>query len=474
MSSSDAVQVVKQRPYSLTRLLFFSHMALATTILISFACVMFWMSYTATYEKVESELLGAAEVLDEQLKGGISPQTITIPDAFFHRFGKADRDHAYWLLWDRDGNKLRSQGKLPREILPSSSEIPKSGKRPYITRKEGRHFELQMTTSTSGQILVGRPLAKEFDGFYRLIGRLVGIVVLGMILAALIARQLISSIAGPIEELSKNVSSIRHAELDRRLMVPQPTKEMTSLAAAMNAMLKDLQDAFERQRKFTSDAAHELRTPVAIINGQCELSLAKPRDEAHYRASLTTCKLVASHMSNLVNQLLLLSRLDADGKRESAPTNLDVVVARVIEMIGPLADQQEVTINASLCPVVVIADESQILQVILNLLANAIQFSHRKGAVQVQLRQDQSDAFIRVSDNGIGIAAKDIPLICDRFFQVDEARTQTHSSGAGLGLSIVSEIVKRLGGDLSIQSVLGSGTTIQVRIPIPSNIARTS
>jgi two-component system, OmpR family, sensor kinase len=466
MSLSDPEQNTTKHEHSLARLLFFSHMALATTILISLAGVMFWMSYRATYEKVESELLGAAEVLDEQLKGGSSLQSITIPDAFFHRFGKADRDHAYWRLWDHDGNELKSQGKVPREIQPSKVDIPKSSKRPYITRRDGRNFELQMATSTSGQILVGRPLAKEFDGFFRLIGTLVGIVALGMFLAALIARQLIVSIARPIEGLSKAVSSIRHGELDRRLLVPQPTIEMTSLAVAMNAMLKDLQDAFDKQRKFTSDAAHELRTPVAIINGQCELSLSKPRDDAHYRAALSTCKQAATHMSGLVNQLLLLSRLDAEGRRELVPVNLETVVTKAVGMVSPLASQREVTIESSVFPLVVNGDESQLLQVMLNLLANAVQFSHRSGAVYVQLKQDGSQATIRVSDNGIGIDSKNIPFLCDRFFQIDKARTTTESSGAGLGLSIVSEIVKQLDGNLSIQSELGVGTSIQIRIPL--------
>ncbi len=415
MSLSNPEQVVNKNQYSLARLLFFSHMALATTILMSFAGVMFWMSYRATYEKVESELLGAAEILDEQLKGGISPQSIAIPEAFFHRFGKADRDHAYWRLWDHDGNELNRRGKVPRELLPHQSDIPKSGKRPYVTRKDGRHFELQMATSTSGQILVGRPLAKEFDGFFRLIGTLLAIVALGMVLAALIARQLISSIVRPIERLSTTVSSIRHSELNRRLPVPQPTVEMTSLSTAMNAMLKDLQDAFEKQRKFTSDAAHELRTPVAIINGQCELSLSKPRDDAHYRAALSTCKQAAAHMAGLVNQLLLLSRLDAESKRELAPTSLDIVIARAVEMISPLASQHEVTIASTLCPSVVNADESQILQVMLNLLSNAIQFSHQGDAVQVQLKKDESNATISVSDNGVGIAADDIPSSATAF-----------------------------------------------------------
>lgn len=465
MSLNNPGKIVSKNQYSLARLLFFSHMALATTILISFAGVMFWMSYRATYEKVESELLGAAEILDEQLKGRISPQSIAIPEAFFHRFGKADRDHAYWRLWDRDGNELKSQGKVPRGVLPHQSDIPKSGKRPYITKKDGRHFELQMATSTSGQILVGRPLAKEFDGFFRLIRTLLGIVALGMVLAALIARQLIASIARPIEGLSKTVANIRHGELNRRLPVPQPTIEMTTLAAALNAMLKDLQDAFDKQRKFTSDAAHELRTPVAIINGQCELSLSKPRDDAHYRAALSTCKEAATHMGGLVNQLLLLSRLDSAGKRELTAISLDTVVARAVQVISPLASQYDVTITSSLCPIVIKADESQILQVMLNLLSNAIQFSHRGGAVQVQLQQDESNAIICVSDNGVGIAAENIPFLCDRFFQVDQARTTTQSSGAGLGLSIVSEIVRRLSGEFSVQSEPGTGTTIQVRIP---------
>lgn len=116
-------------------------------------------------------------------------------------------------------------------------------------------------------------------------------------------------------------------------------------------------------------------------------------------------------------------------------------------------------------PTFVNADESQLRQVMLNLIADAIQFSHHGGVICVKLEHDGANATIYVRDNGIGITAKNLLRVCDRFFQVNQARTTTQSSGSGLGLSIVSEIVKRAGGTISIQSDVGVGTEVRVVIP---------
>ena len=466
MSLSSHENTEPKHQYSLARLLFFSHMALATTILISFAGVMFWMSYRATYEKVESELLGAAEVLDEQLKGGISPQSITIPDAFFHRFGKADRDHAYWRLWDQNGTELKSQGKVPQELLPSKVDIPKSGKRPYITRKDGRHFELQMATSNSGQILVGRPLAKEFDGFIRLIGTLFGIVTLGTGMAALIARQLIVSIARPIEELSQAVSGIRHRDLNRRLREPQPTIEMTSLAAAMNAMFKDVQDAFEKQRKFTSDAAHELRTPIAIVLSQSEHCLSRERTIEAYRDGFGTCKATALHMKKLVEDLLDLSRLDST---ETSPVrfkfDLSELAHQVVKLLQPLASQKNLRLTTKLEPSLIFGDESQMRQVLMNLISNAIEYNSVNGFAEVSVLEDLDQIKLVVEDGGIGIDESHLPKVTNRFYRVDPSRTTSSTSGTGLGLSLVEEIVHAHRGKIEITSVLSQGTRVVVSLP---------
>lgn len=314
--------------------------------------------------------------------------------------------------------------------------------------------------------MVGRPLAKEFDGFIRLFILMVGIITVGLALAAVIAWRLVFVITRPIKSLAEMVASIDHRELDRRLPQKQPTLEMTVLAGRFNAMIGDLQSAFDKQRKFTFDAAHELRTPLAIISGQCELSLSKQRDHSHYCNAHATCRDAAVHMSGLVNQLLLLSRLDDNPKPQvRTAVRLDHVIANVVDLVTPLANQREIRIELSIESISVNADESQIRQVLLNLLDNAIQFSHRDGTITVLLRSDGINACINVGDNGIGIATGDLPHLCDRFFQVDQARTTTQSSGSGLGLSIVSELVKQVGGTLSIRSEQGVGTDICVIIP---------
>ncbi len=119
MSSLNKSTVVSESQPSLVRLVFASHMLLATTILILSACLVGWQKYRSTYDKVESELLGAAELLNEKLAAGVSLESLGISEAFFHRFGKADRDHAYWRLWDKDGHIVASRGN----VLPTVARL---------------------------------------------------------------------------------------------------------------------------------------------------------------------------------------------------------------------------------------------------------------------------------------------------------------------------------------------------------------
>lgn len=172
-------------------------------------------------------------------------------------------------------------------------------------------------------------------------------------------------------------------------------------------------------------------------------------------------------MSGLVDQLLLLSRLDDIPKSEMQKlVRLDRIVSDAIDMATPLARKNNIQIESAFVPISVIANESQLRQVMLNLIANAIQFSHLGGVIAVKLQHNGANATIEVRDNGIGIARENLPRVYDRFFQVNQARTTTYSSGSGLGLSIVSEIVQQAGGTVSIQSELGIGTNVCIVIPI--------
>lgn len=463
-SNSQKDNKATEQP-SLTKLVFMSHMLLATAILLVSAGLIAWMKYRATYDKVESELLGAAELLNEQLAAGQSPQSVNISQAIFHRFGKADRDHAYWILWDQKGNTIASHGLVPRSDAPAFDLPQRDSKHPYVLQAYGRHLDLLMRTETGNPMLVGRPLAKEYDDFGRLAVRVCVLLIAGLFVAAVASWRLVSAITTPITQLANTAAGIRHQELDRRLPVPQPSKEMTACATALNGMLSELESAFGRQRRFTADAAHELRTPIAIISGQCALSLSRPRERESYEAALATCQRSADHMRRLIDQLLLLSRLDA-GVDNGAhrPILLDQVCQRAVDLMQILAAQRSVRLVTSLTAATVDGDETQWSQVVLNLLSNAIQFSAAGSEVIVSTQQTGANVLLQVIDQGIGISSEHLQKVCDRFYQVDQARTTDQSSGTGLGLSIVSEIVRAHGGQLRIDSEVGRGTTVTVKM----------
>ncbi len=230
---------------------------------------------------------------------------------------------------------------------------------------------------------------------------------------------------------------------------------MTSYAEAFNCMLSDLELAFNKQRRFTADAAHELRTPVAVISAQCGLSLSKSRDLEHYRTALATCQQSAFHMGRLIEQLLMLSRLDATANANAdanRSVQIDQVCQNAMDLMTGAAAKRDIRLTAQLTPTTIFADETQMLQVVLNLLTNAVQFSTKGGEVIVSLEQDANTVLLRVSDHGIGISDEHLPHVCDRFFQVNQARTSEQGSGSGLGLSIVAEIVHRHKGNLHIES----------------------
>ncbi len=361
---------------------------------------------------------------------------------------------------------VASSGDLPADLQRNESLPPHDGKRPYNTRKYGRNFDLSIQAVSGGELLVGRPLAKEFDGFWRMAQWLVFSFVVGLTLAAIFAWILVQKTTRPIVSLAHTVANIDQNDLGRRLSSDQPTLEMSNFAKVFNSMLQDLQDAFERQRRFTSDAAHELRTPVAIITSQCDLTLSRSRDEASYRSALATCARSASHMTLLINELLLLSRI-SDGKQNLSPRliRFDGLVREVVELAIPLATAKGLRFKLELSETEVETDESLVKQVLLNPVSNAIQFSHPDGEIRIALVETGSHALLKVSDDGIGIDAQDLPKIRDRFFQVNPARTMTLTGGSGLGLSITDAILKTLSGDMTIQSKLGVGTQVEVRIP---------
>jgi heavy metal sensor kinase len=268
----------------------------------------------------------------------------------------------------------------------------------------------------------------------------------------------------PIDHITKTAKEIGRGDLSKRLHLPKVEDEVGRLVIVFDEMLERLEESFKREQQFTSDASHELRTPIAVILAQADAALARSRDVGEYREALEVILKESKKMSLLVAQLLNLTRGDRDQYRtEMEVIDLGVIAEEVADEMKEVARQNGVKIilegNAS---VKIRADQTLVTRLFINLIDNGIRYNREGGWVKVSLSREEDFAKILVGDSGVGIEQKNLPYIFDRFYRVDKARNR---EGAGLGLSIVQWIVHVHGGEIRVDSTPQGGSTFTVLLP---------
>jgi signal transduction histidine kinase len=263
----------------------------------------------------------------------------------------------------------------------------------------------------------------------------------------------------PVEAIRTEVSAIGEGELHRRVPEPPTHDEVGRLARTMNAMLARLDDAADRQRRFVSDASHELQSPLTSLRARLEVSLAS-REEPDWRADEQDALLDVTEMQRLVDDLLTLARLDAHlSSPERLPVDLDDLVLHEAER---LQTRGRVTVDLHRVSVgQVLGDCDQLRRALRNVLDNA----ERHAAHEVTISVDEVDEMIEVgiADDGIGIPVEHRDRIFERFGRVDDARTRDGAS-TGLGLAITREILEAHGGTITV-SDRESGACFVLRLP---------
>jgi heavy metal sensor kinase len=270
----------------------------------------------------------------------------------------------------------------------------------------------------------------------------------------------------PIDRITRLARRISAEDLGQRLDLRLPDDEVGRLARTFDDMIARLEDAFRRQRQFTADASHELRTPMTVIKGQIDVALQRERDPQAYRRVLQAVNEEVDRMIRLVGSLLTLARADAGQIPITLePVSLPDVVGAAVEQVQPLAGRRGVDLQLSSSrPVTLRADDDLILQLLLNLLDNAIKYTAAGGEVTVGWNANGRDIELWVRDTGVGIADEHLPHLFDRFYRVDKARSRAQG-GVGLGLSICRWIAEAHGGSISVESALGEGATFKVVLP---------
>lgn len=271
----------------------------------------------------------------------------------------------------------------------------------------------------------------------------------------------------PVRRITDTVKEIREeADLSRRVDLPDGRDEIYHLADTFDQLLSELEEAFARERQFTSDVSHELRTPAAVILLQSEELLSDPSLSEPQREQLEAIRKKAGDMSAMISQLLLLSRAD-QGRQvlQKEPLDISELTLMTAEEQQLLADEKHISIVTDIEPGIVLpADESFFIRLLVNLISNSIAYGREGGTTKVSLHREEQEAVLAVTDDGVGIDGKDLPRIWDRFYRADASRGD--SSHSGLGLSIVKWIAKEHGGEVAVESEKGRGSTFTCRFPL--------
>ena len=271
----------------------------------------------------------------------------------------------------------------------------------------------------------------------------------------------------PVEEVAATARRITSTNLHERIEAEGYPAELASLAGTFNEMLDRLEESFERISRFSTDIAHDLRTPVNNIRGETEVALARARTANEYRDVLESSLEEAVRLSDLIGDLLFLARA------ESPITHVQRQKVDVGELLVIVRDYYDATaLNAGVSlatsngehAVTSELDRSLMLRAVSNLVSNAIGHTPAGGTVTLATAADGACILIEVSDTGSGIPPEALPRVFDRFFRVDPSRSKT-SGGTGLGLAIVQSIMSLHGGSAEISSKLGCGTRVWLRIP---------
>ena len=373
-------------------------------------------------------------------------------------------NNVYLALYDTGGNFL--YGKVP----PGLEQAPQFEDGKIQTVKSGTEqwyvYDVQYEMENGQEFYIrGVVSVTETQKEFLIAVRFAVILLpLTVILSVLIGYRLIRRTLLPVRQMTETVQEIqKDGDLSRRIGVSQDTgkDEFYQLAGTFDGMLESLEQAFLRERQFTSDVSHELRTPVSVILAQCEASLNRTDLSEEQRKEILLIRKKAGEMSQMISQLLLLSRAD-QGRQQlnKEEINISELTEIIVEEQKMLAQRRKIEVHTEIEPDITgYLDESFYIRMLDNLISNAVSYGKEGGNIKVTLHQIPSGVRGTVEDDGIGISRDDQVHIWERFYRVDASRTgKEDGSHSGLGLSMAKWIAQAHGGNVRVESELGKGS----------------
>lgn len=407
-----------------------------------------------------SLLAGVDAALDERLvilRDAVQPADADTFDVTVPASSSSDPRDGF-AIWDRQGRLMTSAG----DAVPTRP--------PPMGRSTVDAVRLRVDQTAAGAtVLVSRGIADEQGAVTGLAWTLAGVSGIGLLLVIVGSWWIAGRALAPVAAIGHTARAMIDGDLTARIPAGRIETELEELADVLNDAFDRLYESLERQRRFTADASHDLRTPLATLQAEVDWALARPRTDDEYRQSLDVCRRATTRMRALVQSLLDLARAESADAAVRAPVPLDDLVSQVITELTPLAEAHEVTTTTDVAHLIVFADPAGLRAAVTNLVQNAVQYNVPGGRVDVSARHADGVVEIFVRDTGIGLDPTDQTRVFDRFYRADPARS---AGGAGLGLAIVSAFARSHGGHVEVTSTRGTGSTFS--LTLPANTPETS
>ena len=453
------------------------YVTLLAIILILFSVLLNYFLAKRLHESVDNSLTVSATVVATSATMRLGNSPLPGLNQLFEQYMNQGNLNKFYRIYDGSGNV----GSRSKNI--SASQFPLSqgayadaleGKNSYETFTVGGQQPIRVITMPillEGKLInlvqVGTSLEAVQETLRNLKIFLFTAVPSVLILAALFARFMAKRALKPISRIIDTAREIGQGqELSKRIPVLKIKDELGQLALTFNEMMNRLENSFAQMRQFSSDASHELRTPLTVLKGQNELILSKQRKPEEYQEVISSNLEEINYMSKVLEDLFVLSKSDENQVNlDYKPVDLRALVEEVCKHAEILAEEKNIKIIiAFLEPIEIKGDEVRLRQMVWNVLQNGIKYTQQGGELKISLQNEGDFALLTIQDTGIGIPEEDLPLIFNRFYRVDKARTRDEG-GSGLGLSICRQIAEAHKGKIEVESKLGIGTRFKIRLP---------
>lgn len=302
-----------------------------------------------------------------------------------------------------------------------------------------------------------------------------GILLVVIIAGSCVAYFLIGHFTKPVQQLSAHMKEISPNTLSDSIEIEGGGEEIQELVKSFNQMTEQLDEAFAMQRRFSASAAHELRTPIAVLRTKLDVFKKKKREQHEYDELVTTMETYIDRLSSIITDLLEFAETSELGEAEDV--SLDSVIKTVVDDLESVAQNNMVNVQIDVQPKVqseaqtfiVKGNTNLLYRALYNLVENAIRYNNEEGSVDITLETKGQEGVIIIADTGVGIAPEQRELVFEPFYRVNKSRSREFG-GAGIGLSLVKTILKRHGASITVSENNPQGSVFTIRIPLVNSI----